>query len=154
MDSSPSTTANSPVTSRTPFKSFGLCSEMTMQTNSNMRMIFRQSSKKLSTVEADCSAEIAELTKRQKEIRKEKNRITAKISRDRKVAYIQSLELLLQDAKLRIEVLEEELVSASHRLDAQHVQINAMGDMMSTNLMGDYASAIADPSLSFESDNE
>ena len=119
-----------------------------------MRTIFRQSSKKLSSVEASCSEEIAELTKRQKEIRKEKNRITAKISRDRKVAYIQTLETLLQDAKIRIEVLEEELLAASSRLDAQHEQINAMGDMMSTNLMDSYDTTLTESPISFESDGE
>lgn len=53
--------------------------------------------------------EIAELTKRQKEIRKEKNRITAKLSRDRKNAYIHSLEVMLTNANMKIETLEKEL---------------------------------------------
>jgi hypothetical protein len=53
--------------------------------------------------------EIAELTKRQKEIRKEKNRITAKLSRDRKNAYIHSLETMLNNANSKIETLEKEL---------------------------------------------
>jgi hypothetical protein len=52
---------------------------------------------------------MAELTQRQKEIRKEKNRITAKMSRDRKVAYIHNLESMLQAARTRIEFLEAEL---------------------------------------------
>lgn len=96
------------------------------------RTTSKASSPTLSSAGTSCSEEIAELTKRQKEIRKAKNRITAKIARDKKVAYIHSLEDLLQTANTRIETLEANLVDAARRLDAQYQQINAMGEIMST----------------------
>jgi predicted RNase H-like nuclease (RuvC/YqgF family) len=79
-----------------------------------MRTMFRSSSMRLNSADPSCLKEIAELTKRQKEIRKEKNKITAKMSRDRKLAYIHNLESMLHDAKARIEVLETELTATSH----------------------------------------
>ena len=100
-----------------------------------------------------CSEEIAELTKRQKEIRKEKNRITAKIARDKKVAYIHSLEDMLQEANTRIETLEANLLEANNRLDAQNQQIKSMGEIISTTptnlLMPDYVQSALENSLMF-----
>ena len=112
MDSSHFVTANSPLISKTPSRLFGSCLVTITPTNSSMKMTFKSSLTKLNSVNPSCLEEIAELTKRQKEIRKEKNRITAKLSRDRKNAYIHSLETMLQTANTKIEALENELSSA------------------------------------------
>ena len=109
MDSSHCVTANSPLISKTPSRLFGSCLVTITPTNSSMKMTFKSSLTKLNSVNPSCLEEIAELTKRQKEIRKEKNRITAKLSRDRKNAYIHSLETMLNNANSKIETLEKEL---------------------------------------------
>ena len=112
MDSSHCVTVNSPLISKTPSRLFGSCLVTITPINSNTKTMFKSSLTKLNSVNPSCLEEIAELTKRQKEIRKEKNRITAKLSRDRKNAYIHSLETMLQTANTKIEALENELSSA------------------------------------------
>jgi hypothetical protein len=61
---------------------------------------------------------------------------------------------MLQEAKTRIDVLENNLQIATHRLAAQHQQISAMGDIMTTaNLLAsDYEPSSADPLLLLGSD--
>lgn len=70
------------------------------------------------------------------------------------MAYIHSLEDLLQEANTRIETLETNLLSATRRLDAQAHQINSMSDIMSSTsatnlLMPDYTPSCIDVSLMF-----
>lgn len=110
MDTSLCQIVTSPPTSRTPSKSFGSCLVTITQTNSNTKTTFKTSLTKLSSVNPSCFPETSNHTLYQKEIRREKNRLTAKLSRDRKNAYIHDLEKMLQDAKSRIDSLERELV--------------------------------------------
>ena len=112
MDSSHCVTVNSPLTSKTPSRLFGPCLVTITPISSNTKTTFKSSLTKSNSVNPSCLEEIAELTKRQKEIRKEKNRITAKLSRDRKNTYIHNLEAMLQTANAKIESLEKELCSA------------------------------------------
>ena len=109
MASSHCMTVNSHLISKTPSKLFGPCLVTITPTSSSTRTTFKSSLTKLNSADPSCLEEIAELTKRQKEIRKEKNRITAKLSRDRKNAYIHSLEMMISNANLKIEALEKEL---------------------------------------------
>ena len=84
---------------------------------------------KSTSVNPSCLEEIAELTKQQKEIRREKNRITAKISRDKKNSYIHNLETMLLDANSKIETLEKELSIAFTQLHSAPRQDTASMDV-------------------------
>lgn len=66
-----------------------------------------------------------------KEMRKEKNRLAAKQSRDNKMAYIHELEDHLHMARDKCNILERELCASSQKLEEQHSQITALRAMLS-----------------------
>jgi hypothetical protein len=114
---------------------------------------------KLSSVNPSCLEEIAALTKRQKEIRKEKNRITAKLSRDRKNTYIHALESMLQDANDKVVCLERELAVTACQGGRIYTQTSTQStDTAGTSLKGEEeesrCSALDDLLMSFDSDSE
>ena len=74
-----------------------------------------------------------------KEMRKEKNRLAAKQSRDNKTAYIHDLEDKLHMAQDRCNILEQELCESTQKIEQLYSRITSLRAMLSSTMAAETA---------------